>query len=85
LIFGDGAQSWTIHLSDAYNSVLPEILPLGAFICLSLLIALKNLVDAKVKKPGLMDIPVEVRTIRYSTHLLLQITIEYSNTPLNLD
>ncbi len=62
LLFGDGAQSWTIHLSDAYNPVLLAILPPGAFIGLGLLIALKNVVDAKVKKPSLVDIPVEVKT-----------------------
>lgn len=62
LLFGEGAQSWTIHLSDAYNPVLLAILPPGAFIGLGLLIALKNVVDAKVKKPSLVNIPVEVKT-----------------------
>ncbi|MDY0137735.1 MAG: electron transport complex subunit E [Thiomicrospira sp.] len=62
LLFGDSAQSWTIHLSDAYNPILLAILPPGAFIGLGLLIALKNVVDARVKKPGLVNIPIEVKT-----------------------
>lgn len=62
LLFGDIAQHWTLYLPDSYNPVMLAILPPGAFITLGLLIALKNLVDQKVKKPGLAHLTIEVKT-----------------------
>jgi len=47
LMFGDAAKSWTIHFGDNYQGVLLAILPPGAFIGLGLLIAFKNMLDAK--------------------------------------
>ena len=47
LMFGEGAKAWTIHFSDNYQGVLLAILPPGAFIGLGLLIAFKNMLDAK--------------------------------------
>jgi len=64
LLFGDSAQHWVLYLPDSYNPVMLAILPPGAFIALGLLIALKNLVDQKVKKPGLVNIPVEIKPNR---------------------
>lgn len=64
LLFGDSAQHWVLHLPDSYNPVMLAILPPGAFIALGLLIALKNLVDQKVKKPNLTNIPVELKPNR---------------------
>jgi electron transport complex protein RnfE len=61
LIFGDIAQNWTLYLPDSYNPVLLAILPPGAFIALGLMIALKNVIDQKAKKPSLVTIPVEVK------------------------
>lgn len=63
LIFGDIAQNWTFYLPDSYNPVLLAILPPGAFIALGLIIALKNVIDQKVKKPSLTSIPVEIKAV----------------------
>lgn len=62
LLFGETARNWTLHLSSDYTPVLLAILPPGAFIGLGLLIALKNYADQKLKKPALVNIPVEVQT-----------------------
>lgn len=62
LLFGESARNWTFHLSDNYQPMLLAILPPGAFIGLGLIIALKNVADQKLKKPGLVNIPVEVQT-----------------------
>lgn len=47
LMFGESARDWTITFSNNYQGVLLAILPPGAFIGLGLLIALKNMFDAK--------------------------------------
>jgi len=47
LLFGEGARDWLIVLSDHYEGFLFAILPPGAFVGLGLLIALKNLIDAR--------------------------------------
>ncbi|AEG31354.1 electron transport complex subunit E [Thiomicrospira cyclica] len=61
LLFGDTAQNWVIYLPENFNPVMLAILPPGAFIALGLLIALKNLVDQKVRKPSLANIAVELK------------------------
>ena len=61
LLFGETAKNWTLHF-DGYQPVLLAILPPGAFIGLGLIIALKNYADQKLKKPGLVQIPVEVKS-----------------------
>ncbi len=50
LMFGDGAQWMTLTLLDDYRGFLLAMLPPGAFIGLGLLIALKNIIDARGKK-----------------------------------
>lgn len=47
LMFGEGARELTIHLFDNYRGYLLAILPPGAFIGLGLLIAGKNIIDAR--------------------------------------
>lgn len=47
LMFGEGARNWTIHLFDDYGGFLLAILPPGAFIGLGLIIAVKNILDAR--------------------------------------
>lgn len=61
LMFGAAAKSWQINVFDDYSGMLLAILPPGAFIGLGLLIALKNVIDARVKeqKPVLKPISVE--------------------------
>jgi len=50
LMFGDFGYSLTTVLSDDYPGFLLAVLPPGAFIGLGLLIALKNIVDARRKQ-----------------------------------
>ena len=47
LLFGEGAKGWTIRLFDGYGGFLLAVLPPGAFIGLGLVIAGKNLLDAR--------------------------------------
>ena len=49
LMFGDIAQHFTIIIIDDYRGFLMAILPPGAFIGLGLIVALKNVIDAKYK------------------------------------
>ncbi|OUS04663.1 electron transport complex subunit RsxE [Gammaproteobacteria bacterium 42_54_T18] len=49
LLFGDIAQGWTIHLVDDYKGFLFAILPPGAFVIMGFLLALKNIIDSKLK------------------------------------
>ena len=62
LMFGAGAKSWQINVIDDYSGMLLAILPPGAFIGLGLLIAMKNVIDNKIKqrKPAVERIPVQV-------------------------
>lgn len=50
LLFGDMARDWQITLVEDYRGFLFAALPPGAFVGMGLLIALKNLIDAKLKK-----------------------------------
>lgn len=50
LMFGEVARGWTLHLFDEYRGLLFAILPPGAFFGLGLLIALKNVIDARVAR-----------------------------------
>lgn len=47
LVFGDGARWLTFNVGDDYGGFLLAVLPPGAFIGLALLIALKNVIDAR--------------------------------------
>ncbi|HHH35612.1 MAG TPA: electron transport complex subunit E [Gammaproteobacteria bacterium] len=47
LIFGDAARDLTITVIEDYRGFLLAVLPPGAFIGLGLLIALKNVIDAR--------------------------------------
>lgn len=49
LLLGEGARSWKIVLFEDYVDVLFMILPPGAFMGMGLLIALKNIVDQRLK------------------------------------
>jgi electron transport complex protein RnfE len=50
LLFGSIAEHWTVVLFDDYKGMLFAILPPGAFIGLGLIIAVKNIIDAKIKE-----------------------------------
>ena len=47
LMFGEGAQWLTVTLIEDYRGFLLAVLPPGAFIGFGLLIAIKNVIDAK--------------------------------------
>jgi electron transport complex protein RnfE len=47
LMFGEAARHWTVQLFDDYGGFLLAILPPGAFIGLGLIIAVKNILDAR--------------------------------------
>ena len=49
LLFGSIAKHWTIHVFHDYGGFLLAILPPGAFIGLGLMIAVKNVLDARTK------------------------------------
>ncbi len=49
LLFGEPARAWQITLVDNYRGFLFAALPPGAFVGMGLLIAVKNLIDAKLK------------------------------------
>lgn len=51
MMFGEAARSLTLTLVEDYRGFLLAILPPGAFLGLGLLIALKNVIDARIKKP----------------------------------
>lgn len=50
LLFGPIAQNWTLELFQNYPGFLVAVLPPGAFFATGFLIAIKNLIDAQVKK-----------------------------------
>ncbi|MDZ7752025.1 MAG: electron transport complex subunit E [Gammaproteobacteria bacterium] len=49
LMFGSGAEWLTVTLVEDYNGVLVAILPPGAFLGMGLIIAVKNVVDARTR------------------------------------
>lgn len=50
LMFGESAQTLKITLFEHYRGYLLAILPPGAFLCLGFIIALKNVVDNRLKQ-----------------------------------
>lgn len=50
LLFGESARAWHITLVDNYRGFLFAALPPGAFVGMGLLIAAKNLIDAKIER-----------------------------------
>ena len=49
LLFGDMALNWKLELIANYRGFLIAVLPPGAFMVLGLLLALKNIIDAKME------------------------------------
>ena len=50
LLFGASAESWRIELFSNYPGFLVAVLPPGAFIVVGFLIAVKNIIDAKIEE-----------------------------------
>lgn len=61
LLFGPSASNWKLVLVDNYQAFLLAILPPGAFIFTGLIIALKNIIDARIKarQDTLKDSPIK--------------------------
>lgn len=61
LLFGPAAASWKITVFNNYKDFLLAILPPGAFIFTGLIIAVKNLIDARIKtrQDALKEKPVK--------------------------
>ena len=57
LLFGEGAQWIKITVFENYDGFLLTILPPGAFIGLGLLIALKNVIDDRLKQTVNKELP----------------------------
>ena len=67
LIFGPVAESWKLVVFVDYENFLFAILPPGAFVGMGLIIALKNLIDARVeqmKNHKIEVVQVESRRVR---------------------
>lgn len=65
LLFGPAAASWKMTLFSNYPDFLFAILPPGAFVCMGLLIALKNIIDNELKQRAeTKKMPVETGTKR---------------------
>lgn len=64
LMFGETARGLTITVFDDYRGFLIAVLPPGAFIGLGLIVALKNMIDARVSR---RVIKVEVETMAPQT------------------
>ena len=60
LIFGEAARGLTITLIENYRGFLLAVLPPGAFIGLGMLIALKNVIDARRERRRRPDIAIAV-------------------------
>ncbi|MDA1108053.1 MAG: electron transport complex subunit E [Proteobacteria bacterium] len=58
LMFGDAAKGMTITLVEHYHGFLLAILPPGAFIGLGLLIAIKNMIDARLARRAMATVLV---------------------------
>lgn len=51
LLFGESARTWQLNVfGDDYPNMIFALLPPGAFIVVGFLIALKNIIDAQIKK-----------------------------------
>jgi electron transport complex protein RnfE len=50
LLFGDMAKDWKINVFENYPGFLYIVLPPGAFIFTGFMIAIKNIIDAEIKK-----------------------------------
>ncbi len=72
LLFGPDAAQWKITVIDDYPNFLLAILPPGAFIFTGLIIAGKNLVDARIKRrrDALKAAPVKgAKRVRVTGHI----------------
>jgi electron transport complex protein RnfE len=64
LLLGPAAQSWTLVVAQDYPGLLLAILPPGAFIITGLLIAGKNVIDARIERANTGTVHIETGSKR---------------------
>ena len=64
LLLGPAAQSWTLVIAQDYLGLLLAILPPGAFIITGLLIAGKNVIDARIERANTGTVHIETGSKR---------------------
>ncbi|MDA8590089.1 electron transport complex subunit E [Luminiphilus sp.] len=64
LLLGPAAQSWTLVIAQDYPGLLLAILPPGAFIITGLLIAGKNVIDARIERANTRTVHIETGSKR---------------------
>ncbi|MDB3899799.1 electron transport complex subunit E [Luminiphilus sp.] len=64
LLLGPTAQSWTLVIAQDYPGLLLAILPPGAFIITGLLIAGKNVIDARIERANTRTVHIETGSKR---------------------
>jgi Na+-translocating ferredoxin:NAD+ oxidoreductase subunit E len=65
LLFGESARSWKLNvMGDDYTNFLVAILPPGAFLVVGVLIALKNVIDQKVRNRLVAQKDIVVKGIK---------------------
>ncbi len=64
LLFGASAESWKLVFVDDYQGFLFAILPPGAFVGMGLIIALKNIIDERLKQRTKPAVAVAVSSKR---------------------
>ena len=67
LMFGDAARGLYISLGEDFEGLLVAILPPGAFLGLGFLIAIKNLIDSRLKKAEARRVAAEPESAEAST------------------
>lgn len=67
LLFGEIASNWMISFGDDARGLLLLALPPGAFVCLGLLVALKNVIDDRLSERKTIRVPVGSPTLEQST------------------
>ena len=63
LLFGEFARDWVIPINEEGRGLLLLALPPGAFVCLGLLVALKNVIDDRLSARKAVAIPVAGPTL----------------------
>jgi electron transport complex protein RnfE len=73
LLFGEAARDWQIRLfGKDYKGFLVAVLPPGAFLVAGLLIALKNIIDARIQQrlaAQKTEVPKGSRRVRTTGHI----------------
>ena len=64
LLLGPMAKDWVLVVASDYTGLLLAILPPGAFIITGLLIAAKNVIDARIERANKAQVEVQTGSKR---------------------